>query len=164
MLWSELLSSSLIFQSVILHSTLLDASVKSMLLLPFLFSKVVLVLGSFIICICLLIMYSSSCFPLLLVVVSCQDVDLALLSIVIITPTLFPCCSIVSTLFRSCSIGFCLSQYMLTNIITVSPLVMSRVMVSSSESCDIILSMYAIMYECMFVCICVCIMYFVIMH
>ena len=41
-------------------------------------------LGSFIMCSCLLIMYSSRYFPLLSVVVSCHDVDVALQSIAMI--------------------------------------------------------------------------------
>jgi len=89
MLWSELLSSSLIFQSDILLSTLLVTSVKFILFLPVRLSKVVFALGSFFMCSYLLIMYSSRCFPQLFVVVWCHDVDLALLPIAMIAPTLF---------------------------------------------------------------------------
>jgi len=85
-----LLSSSLMLQSVILRSTLLVASVKSMLLLSIRFPKV---LGSFKIFSCLLIIYSSSYFPLLFLVVPCHDVDLALLSTAIKTHSIIPCSS-----------------------------------------------------------------------
>ena len=133
LLWSELLSSSVIHQSVILRSTLLVASVKSVLLLRIRFLKFVIVLGSFTISSILLIMYSCICFPLLFVVVSCHVVDLALLSIAMMNPSLILCFSILSTLLRSFSMVFCLSQYMLANISVVSPLVVYSVMVSSSE-------------------------------
>ena len=100
MLWSVLLSSLLMLQSVILRSTLLVASVKSTMLLRTRFPNVVLFHGSFIICICLLITYSSRCFPLLFVVVSCPVLELALLSIAMKNPPLIQCFSILSTLVR----------------------------------------------------------------
>jgi len=78
-----------------------------MLLLPILFAKVVFVLGSFIMCSCLLIMYSSRYFPLLSVVVSCHDVDLALLSIAMIAPPLFASSSICSSKSSSSSRSAC---------------------------------------------------------
>ena len=132
MLWSEFVSSSLIFQRVILPCTLLVASFKSVAFAyPIVES-----------CFIAWFVHDMNVFTdyvffylLSPVVVSGQDVNLALLYIVIITRTLFPCCSILSTLFRY-SIGPNLSQYMLNNIITVSPLVIFRVMVSSSECFD----------------------------
>ena len=133
MLWSQLLSSSLILQSVIVRSTLLVVSLKSMLLLPIRYSKVVFVLGSFILSSFLLIMYSTNYFPQFFYVVSCHVVGLAFLSIAMMTIYLTPCFSILLTLVKSFSMGISLSQYMLANISAVSPLVISSVMVSSSE-------------------------------
>jgi hypothetical protein len=107
MLWSELLSSSLIFQSDILLSTLLVTSVKSMLLLPVRLSKVEYSLvRSLYVAVANYVFFqmlspvARYCFvPCFRPCVTVHRDDYS---------KLFACSRIASTLVRSCSKSFCL--------------------------------------------------------
>jgi len=103
-LWSEQFSWSLTSHSSTAVNNWLLITVKSILMEPRLLRKVVRVLSSFIMCRCLLMRNSSRILPLVLVRVSCHDVDLELLSIAMITPAPLACCIIASILLKSSSI------------------------------------------------------------
>ena len=137
MLWSEQLSCSLISHSTIVLRSWLLIIVKSTLLAPRQFRKVVLPLSSFLMYNCLLIRNSSKILPLAFVVESCHDADLELLSIVIRTPAPLACCNAASIFAKSASICCHMSKYMLAKIIFKLSIIVSKTTVSVSKSCFI---------------------------
>ena len=77
---------------------------------------------------------SSNIFRLLLVITSCHEVDLELLSIVTMTPAPFACASVASIFCISVSNGRLISKYKLAIIILVLSTFLSKTAASSSES------------------------------
>ena len=134
-LWSEQLSSSQISQFVKSLSSSPFTMVRSILLFSRPLWNVVQTLSSFIIYRLLLIIYSSIVFPLLLLWVSCQAADRALLSTTITYPIPLESSSIYSTFSSSLSMSPVLSKYILTAKNLVSLYSSSRSTMSVLDSC-----------------------------
>ena len=135
MMWSEVLSWSLISHCATVLTGWLVIIIWSKLLTSRRFPNMVLRPSSFRLWSCLLMSYSSRVLPLELVVGSCHDADLALLSIAKRSPAPFACFSTSSVLNKSTSIIRPLPNYILANISFIPSTVISATTASPSVCC-----------------------------
>ena len=86
------------------------------------------------VCNCLLIRNSSNIFPLVLLSMSCHEVDMELLSIATVTSAPFACAIFAYIFSMPMSVGRLISRYMLAITILVLSIVPSKITTSSLES------------------------------